>query len=101
MTGIKFLFRFDKDAIMWDTDMHINELLIKTINGHLKTLTGLHSLNDIFDAFGIERNLFGFGMVFDGPIELEYEKYDDHFDINVLTDPIEIMLNIERSTWGK
>lgn len=94
MTGIKFLFRFDKDAIMWDTDMHTNELLIKTINAHLKCLTGLHSLNDIFDAFGIERKISGYGMIFDGPIELAYEKFDDHFDINVLTDPIEINRSI-------
>ncbi len=79
--------RFDKDCINWDDSIEYNECFINVIVGYFKADNGLHCLNDIYDAIGLSKTIAGYSCIWNGPIEISYEKFDDHIDIEIKTMP--------------
>ena len=81
------IIKFDKHCINWDDNMYYNECFIETVIRYYSTVDRLHCLNDIFDTIGLSKTIAGYSVVWDGPIKLSYEKFDDHFDIKIETMP--------------
>ena len=82
--------RYDEHNINFDDNMEYNEIFINNVIQYYKSSVDLHCLNDIYDTFVLPRTIAGYAMVFKGPIEMTYEKFDDYFDITIITEPVEV-----------
>lgn len=79
---------FDNSCLCWNKGMDYNLMFVIHLIDNYKKVYGLHCLNDIYDDLGITRIKSGFDFVWDGPIEMTYEEFNDHIVINIITEPM-------------
>ena len=80
--------RFDRNCTQWDSDMEYNTIFMSHIIKHYKLSYDLHCLNDIYERLGLKKTIAGYKKIWDGPIEIKYEKFNDHIIINIVTEPM-------------